>query len=143
MDGADLDGEDSPLLLHGARLAGALWVGYGVLASAAWLTSLWPWPGAGAPEAAAGLVVGAGCLSAGLPVATGRAADTRDLGVASVALSATLLALAALIWRISVTVPGDESVAAIGGVGVGLLVPGVLALAGRRDYLVWRAQRSR
>ena len=147
---ADDQGEPGvPLSVRLVQLAGVLWAGHGVLAVAAGLAMVVVAGSAclaGSREAgnvAAGVaivLVGGPVLAVGIGTATGRAPGTLWGGVGSAALGVLAAGYAASLC--AKFGPAYPAVTTSGGLSVALLVPGVLAFAGRRDYLAWRASRD-
>ncbi len=135
MGDADPDEEDAPPRSAAARLAGVLRAGHGLLALAAGVLACSDGYGACCTATAGGY--GVVFPTVGLRTATGRAADTLWFAVGSVGLAVLALVAAKILFDL-----GDRSGAAVvGGFGGSLSVPGVLAIAGRRDHRAWRARR--
>lgn len=156
----DDDDDRPPGFPAGVRLAGVMWIAVGILQlllTALMTLTLLPGNGRGVGGVNsvvlcvifAGSGVGAALLFAGYRTVTGRAGGTLGYSVGSLVLGALYFALAVLAAVAAVRTDRNAQfgglavamslvVSVVSGLFTLLYVPGLLGLAGRQRYRVWR-----
>lgn len=148
----------------GVRLAGVVWIGFGVLSLINLAVSFAVaggnrGPGATPGSGACGALIGVVFLACGYQTVTGTAKDTRGNGIGSIVFGLLQLLVGGAIAVLGVgganANPGNPANggpplagvmlitgAVVAAMGVAMITAGVLALVGRRAYLDWRRENA-